>query len=208
MVRRRVAPRQTGKTRSPVFAGPSRGRGGYWRLIMKNLAGLLAILLGVCAGPSLAQTDEDLINDPQTPRGRARPQHGVRPQELQPARGDQQVEHPPAGAHLEHEPDEPVGRVGRAGDLRRRALRDQRELDLRHRPGDRPPDLAHAGSTRRGIAAAQQLQPRRAGRLRRPPVPGDGRQPRSRAGHGDRRGAVEPEVRRRGGGATTRRALR
>ncbi|MCY4120741.1 MAG: hypothetical protein OXG72_07445, partial [Acidobacteria bacterium] len=34
---------------------------------MKNLAGVLAILLGVCAGPSLAQTDEDLINDPQTP---------------------------------------------------------------------------------------------------------------------------------------------
>ena len=34
---------------------------------MKNLAGLLAILLGVSASPGLAQTADDLLNDAQTP---------------------------------------------------------------------------------------------------------------------------------------------
>ncbi|MDE2906193.1 MAG: PQQ-dependent dehydrogenase, methanol/ethanol family, partial [Acidobacteriota bacterium] len=34
---------------------------------MKKTAALLAVLLGVSSSPGLAQTDEDLINDAQTP---------------------------------------------------------------------------------------------------------------------------------------------
>ena len=61
-------------------------------------------------------------------------------------------------------------------------------------------NLAHAGGSGRRVAAAQQLQPRRACALRGAALPGDGRQPRPRPRHGDRRGAVEPKVRRRGRG--------
>ncbi len=134
----------------------------------------------------------------QEHRARADAEPGLRPQELQPAPRNQQDQHQATGADLEHQRDERPGRAGRADDLRRRDVRDQRQMDLRARRGNGPADLADAGGARAGHAGRAD-HARGGNDLQRQAVPRDVRQPRARARHEDRRAGLEPEVRRREG---------
>ena len=78
---------------------------------------LLTTILSLSAAPALAQTTEDLNNDGKNTDNVLTQSMGNRPQELQPARANQQIEHQAARAGLEHEPDERHRRACRAGGL-------------------------------------------------------------------------------------------
>ena len=136
----------------------------------------------------------------QEPGERHHAEHGLRPQELQPAAADQQEQRQAPGARLEHQPDERHGRAGGADHLQRRHVCDQRQVELRDRRRDRTADLAHAGAVRARPPTRGRHHPGRRDDLQRQAVPRHLRQPRAGTRHEDRQGAVEPEVRRRQGG--------
>src|SRR5882757_9337797 len=59
--------------------------------------------------------------------------HGLRPEDVQPAQGNQQVQRQAPGSDLELQPVKRHGRALAADDLQRRHVRGQRQLDLCHR---------------------------------------------------------------------------
>ena len=63
----------------------------------------LATALSICASPSQAQTAEELLNDGKNTDNVAHLRHGLRPEALQPAQADQQVEREAARAGVEHD---------------------------------------------------------------------------------------------------------
>src|SRR5258706_13726387 len=125
--------------------------------------------------------------------------HGLRPEDVQPAQGNQQVQRQAPGSDLELQPDKRHGRALAAYDLLRCHGCGQRQLDISHRRRDRQADLAHARPVRaRGAARRDQ---RRAYARTRDDLPGqalspDGGRARARARHEDRQGDLEAEVRR------------
>ena len=114
------------------------------RMLMKKML-LLATVLGLMARARPGPDDGRAAQRRQEHRQRAQPQHGLRPQELQPAQADQQIQRQTPGADLEHQPHERLGRALGADGLQRRHLRHQRQVDLCDRRRDRQADLAHGG---------------------------------------------------------------
>src|SRR5260221_13723486 len=106
----------------------------------KNTDGIAVFLLRARLGPDrrrAAQRREE-HGKPHHLR------HGLRPEDVQPAQGNQQVQRQAPGSDLELQPDKRHGRALAADDLQRRHVRGQRQLDLCHRHRDRQADLAHA----------------------------------------------------------------
>ncbi len=135
----------------------------------------------------------------QEHRKRHHLRHGLRPEDVQPAEADQQVQRQAPGSHLELQPGKRHGRALAADDLQRRHVRGQRQLDLRHRRRDRQADLAHAGAVRAWGAARRDQRSAHArpgDDLRGQALSPDGRCARARSRHEDRQGDLEAEVRR------------
>ena len=127
------------------------------------------------------QGADDRRTEPRRQESRERhdAEHGLRPQELQPAQKQiYPLERHAARPHLEREPEQRSGRARGADGLRRRDVRHQRPMDLCHRRRDRPSDLANAGEAR-GRHHTRGHHARRGDDLQRQGLPRHRRQPRA-----------------------------
>ena len=131
--------------------------------------------------------------------------HGLPPAALQPAQSDQQEHRQAAGAGLEPQPRQPVGRAGAADRPQRRDVRDQRPAHRRDRRRHRQADLAPHARLAGRDAARRVLRRLQQGRrdLRRQGLPHHARRACDRARRQDRQGGVE--VRRSTSGRTASR---
>ena len=109
------------------------------------------------AGDGIDADDRRTGERRQEHRQRHHPEHGLRPEELQPAQANQQVQRQAPRAGLEREPHERHGRAGGADHLQRRDVRDQRQVDVCHRRRNRPADLAHAGASSSRACSARAI---------------------------------------------------